>query len=168
MAFRPLSRTLLLRQYPRSRPRGVSDVAFQQFAAFAVVQVDDFDAVSRSQSRSARRKVRLSPTTSVPMRNCRTNPLQYQHGSEGGDHDQVAVAFLPARRGERRRSRRARWDRPAARGGCDHGSPDSPVRVKSAAPMGMPPSDHPRRASSRATANIRGSSAESDTKMPLM
>ena len=55
-----------------------------------------FTPFSRSQSRPPA-KVWLSPTTSVPILNCRTRPLQYQQGARRRHHHQVSITRLSAR-----------------------------------------------------------------------
>lgn len=97
-------------------------------------------------------KVRASPITTREIPNCRTSPEQYQHG------DSVVTIVLP------------RYDRclPAARNAdvsaCIDGSPSCTRRLRprpssepsaaySAAPIGMPPSASPARASATAVAS---------------
>ena len=70
------------------------------------------------------------------------------------DHDRGAVVALPARRCGRRPSRRAPTGRRPARGGCDRCRAARRRRLNSAAPIGMPPSAKPFRASSTATSSI--------------
>src|SRR5579859_3508749 len=93
------------------------------------------------------RKFTDSPTITVAIPNCRINPLQYQHGAS------VVTMILS----------RYVFCRPALRKAsvspCAEGSPSCtlrlwplpkrfPVLSKSAAPIGIPPSANPRRASS--------------------
>src|SRR5215472_5928212 len=99
-----------------------------------------------------------SPTTTVPLPNWRINPLQYQQGAS------VVAMIL---------SRCVLW-RPALRNAsvsaCAEGSPSctrrlwplprsAPSGLKRAAPMGIPPSARPARASARAVCNIFSNSS---------
>src|SRR3954454_12704308 len=107
---------------------------------------------SRSQSIPPA-KLTDSPTTTLGMPNWRTSPLQYQQGA--------SVVTITVSRYLRRRPAR----RNASVSPCSDGSPSwtrrlwprpssSPEDVNSAAPIGMPPSAKPARASSSATSSI--------------
>ena len=76
------------------------DEIAEQLFAFARLEVDDLHAAF-AQPVDAARKVRDSPTTTVPMRNCTTRPLQYQHGASVVDHDGVAIIALASGLAER-------------------------------------------------------------------
>ena len=71
----------------------LGDVAFEEFAAFAAVQIDDFDAVFAQPVQSAGEGAALADDERADAK------LPHQSaaipaGREGGDHDQVAIAFL--------------------------------------------------------------------------
>ena len=59
----------------------LGDERLQQLGACVGVEVDDLDAARRAASRAPPWNVRDSPTTTVPIPNWRTSPLQYQHGA---------------------------------------------------------------------------------------
>ena len=73
----------------------LGDVAFEQFAAFAIVEVDDFDAVFAQPIQTAGKGAALADDQ------CSDAELPHQPAaiparSERGDHDQVAIAALAA------------------------------------------------------------------------
>lgn len=120
--------------------------------AFGIVEHHDPDPVP-GQPVVPPWNVRASPITTREIPNCRTRPEQYQHG------ESVVTIVVP----------RYERCRPAARkaavSACSDGSPSCTRRLcprprsepsgpYSAAPMGMPPSASPVRASARAVASM--------------
>ena len=73
----------------------LGDVALEEFAALAAVQVDDVDAVFAQPVQSAEERAAFAHYERADAK------LPHQSaaipaGREGGDHDEIAIALLPS------------------------------------------------------------------------